>query len=104
MKIDNKKCKYDACKTLVQINGSICKFCRYKFCYTHILPETHGCGDEAKKHARAAWLAQNAPGANNTKPLKEDKRQYLQKKLQDKIEKGPSHQKHTTKKEKDNKK
>ena len=34
-----------------------CNFCRETYCLQHALPEVHGCGQEARNHARAVSYA-----------------------------------------------
>ena len=43
---------YLQCKELVATLNVTCKFCRLRFCYSHGMPEIHGCGDAAKSAAR----------------------------------------------------
>lgn len=81
----------------MEILGRICNFCRMKYCYNHALPEVHGCGEEAKKHARAevshpvvyvidVWQWFKAAEAPKPKPMKEEKRAVLQRALDKKID------------------
>lgn len=74
-----------------------------KYCYNHAMPEVHGCGDEAKKHARAE-VRSNGRGlsanpnsfqwfkaqeqTHKAKPLNADKRAVLQRELDKKIDKA----------------
>ncbi len=52
-KKSNDECGFKGCKTLTKTLGQNCDFCRNRFCLKHSLAEVHGCGDEAKKQARA---------------------------------------------------
>jgi hypothetical protein len=45
----------------------------------------HGCGEAARKKARADWLKSHQPTAPPP-PMKEVKRAYLQRQLEKKIE------------------
>jgi hypothetical protein len=49
------------------------------------MAEIHGCGEEAKKAARAAWLKSHEQ--KDSKPMTEEKRKILQHQLQKKITK-----------------
>lgn len=49
----NNTCSFKGCKVLVKTLGQNCEFCANRFCLQHSLAEMHGCGDEAKKAARA---------------------------------------------------
>jgi ATP-dependent RNA/DNA helicase IGHMBP2 len=49
----NNVCNFKGCKVLVKTLGQNCEFCSNRFCLQHSLAEIHGCGDEAKKAARA---------------------------------------------------
>ncbi|KAG3179374.1 DNA-binding protein [Phytophthora cactorum] len=74
------------CKKSTSMLGSVCKFCKLKFCYDHALPEVHGCGDAVRKFERAAFQ-QQMTRSNDTsqKKLTGDKRKLLKKKLEDKV-------------------
>ena len=40
------------CKEPVATLNVTCKFCRLRFCFSHGMPEVHGCGEAAKRAAR----------------------------------------------------
>lgn len=74
------------CKKSTTMLGSVCKFCKLKFCYDHALPEVHGCGDAVRKFERAAFQQQmSRPTDAPKKKLTSDKRKLLQKKLEEKV-------------------
>jgi hypothetical protein len=50
------KCHGKGCSKSTTTTGATCAHCRLRFCYTHGLPEAHGCGDAARGAARKAWL------------------------------------------------
>jgi predicted nucleic acid binding AN1-type Zn finger protein len=54
--IDNKHCGFKSCKAIVDLMGTNCRFCKGRFCFGHIQPEVHGCGDEAKRHAHESSI------------------------------------------------
>jgi len=87
--LDNKaKCHFLKCKTSTELLGSICQHCKEQYCYSHSLPEVHGCGEAAKQHARSEWKKENpfTPESDRPpKPLKEWERKHLQNKLHKKI-------------------
>ncbi|GMF31750.1 unnamed protein product [Phytophthora lilii] len=74
------------CKKSTSMLGSVCKFCKLKFCYDHALPEVHGCGDAVRKSERTAFQ-QLMTRSNETpqKKLTGDKRKLLKKKLEEKV-------------------
>uniref|UniRef100_M4BCJ9 DNA helicase n=1 Tax=Hyaloperonospora arabidopsidis (strain Emoy2) TaxID=559515 RepID=M4BCJ9_HYAAE len=72
------------CKKSIVMFGSVCKFCNLKFCYDHVQPEVHGCGDAVRKFERVEF--QRPTTSNNRKnTLTIDKRKVLQKKLNEKM-------------------
>ncbi|KAE9333793.1 DNA-binding protein [Phytophthora fragariae] len=74
------------CKKSTTMLGSVCKFCKLKFCYDHALPEVHGCGDAVRKFERAAFQQQMSRSTDAPKKkLTGDKRKLLQKKLDEKV-------------------
>ncbi|GAB6029019.1 DNA-binding protein SMUBP-2 [Chamberlinius hualienensis] len=48
----NNICCYKLCKTSTAVLRQICALCGRHFCFSHSLPEVHGCGDAAKVEAR----------------------------------------------------
>ena len=68
--------------------GMICEHCKLKYCYGHAQAENHGCGEEAKKKARQAWLETGAEKLKGTqkKALNTVQKAQLQNKLKKKIE------------------
>ncbi|KUF84411.1 DNA-binding protein SMUBP-2 [Phytophthora nicotianae] len=74
------------CKKNTTMLGSVCKFCKLKFCYDHALPEVHGCGDAVRKFERAAFQQQMTRSSDvSNKKLTGDKRKLLKKKLDEKV-------------------
>lgn len=51
----SKHCACSGCKKPVTTTGTTCAHCRLRFCYSHGLPEEHGCGDAARAAARSGW-------------------------------------------------
>lgn len=66
--------------------GGPCPLCGRGFCFSHALPEVHGCGEAAKAHARAAWKKSGGGSHGPAKPLKGDKREQVKKALEKKLE------------------
>lgn len=82
------KCSFQSaarCRQSVGVMGSVCKFCKLKFCYEHGLPEAHGCGDAVRTFERTQFQQQQRSKATASKPLSADKRKLLKKKLDDKV-------------------
>ncbi|KAG7397992.1 DNA-binding protein SMUBP-2 [Phytophthora boehmeriae] len=74
------------CRKSISMLGSVCKFCKLKFCYDHALPEVHGCGDAVRKFERAAFQQQMTRSYDSSqKKLTGDKRKLLKKKLDEKV-------------------
>lgn len=65
--------------------GSVCRFCKLKFCYTHAMPEIHGCGDAIREFERTQFTQQMRAPVSDKKPLTADKRKLLKKKLEEKV-------------------
>lgn len=42
------------------VTGSVCRLCKLRYCFKHGMPESHGCGEAARKAARAGTLAKAA--------------------------------------------
>ncbi|XP_047114499.1 DNA-binding protein SMUBP-2-like [Schistocerca piceifrons] len=51
----NTKCNYEDCRKSTELISSTCIHCRLRFCFEHALPEVHGCGEAARKHARQTF-------------------------------------------------
>jgi AN1-like Zinc finger len=79
-------CARDRCATKVNVISSVCQFCKLKFCLAHGLAEVHGCGAEAKKHARQTWIQQHQTPPS--KPMNAQKRAYLKRRLKEEVECG----------------
>ncbi|CEG41368.1 dna-binding protein smubp-2 [Plasmopara halstedii] len=82
----SSKCAYQSqsrCQTSVSMLGSICKFCKLKFCYNHAMPEVHGCGDAVRTFERMTFKHQMKE--TPSKKLTNDKRKILKKKLQETV-------------------
>ncbi|KAL3659184.1 hypothetical protein V7S43_015762 [Phytophthora oleae] len=74
------------CKKSTSMLGSVCKFCKLKFCYDHALPEVHGCGDAVRKFERATFQQQMTRSTDAPKKkLTGDKRKLLKKKLEETV-------------------
>ncbi|CAI5731749.1 unnamed protein product [Hyaloperonospora brassicae] len=76
--------KASSCKKRVTMFGSVCKFCKLKFCYDHVLPEVHGCGNAVRKFERAEFQRPTT-SSDRKKTLTSDKRKVLKKKLNEKV-------------------
>jgi hypothetical protein len=58
-------CPTAGCTRSTTTTGAICAYCRLRFCYDHGMPETHGCGDDARAKARGAWLGGGGAAAHS---------------------------------------
>lgn len=45
-------CNFVKCKAKISALGQLCQFCNKRYCFSHHLPEVHGCGDMARANAR----------------------------------------------------
>lgn len=84
----DKTCSFDKCKKSVAVLSQVCQFCKGHFCFSHFIPEAHGCGYLAKQHARSQIRKEGKLYAGSGKPEKkvdQIKHSYLQKKLNEKI-------------------
>lgn len=84
----DKTCCFDRCTKSVAILSQVCQFCNGRFCFSHFIPEAHGCGHLAKLHARSQIRKDGILYPGSGKPEKRVdpiKHSYLQKKLNEKI-------------------
>ena len=51
-------CPHDECQMSIRLVSLDCQHCSRSFCIAHATPECHGCGDAAKRSARANAKAQ----------------------------------------------
>ena len=89
-------CNLKGCKRSTSMMGQQCSHCRRWFCFSHHIPEVHGCGDTARAEARrtatkeASSLAKERQsaeaGLKKDKPMDPRQRAYLQKKLNLKLD------------------
>ena len=77
----NKHCSKQGCTKLIGTIKVNCKHCRGVFCMGHGQAEAHGCNSAAR------LAAQNAP-SKPPKKLSIAEKNYLKKKVQDKLHKG----------------
>ncbi|KAJ3596215.1 hypothetical protein NHX12_002624 [Muraenolepis orangiensis] len=81
-------CSFVKCKTSVLLLGQLCPFCNRQFCLGHHVPEVHGCGDQAKAHARMRISKEGVLYAGSGKKdnsMDPNKKAYLQRKLDSKL-------------------
>ena len=76
----NKWCPWRNCKVPIELIGLNCIHCKQRFCLTHGFPETHGCGEAARKLARQEFRNIHPPKVD---PLK---RNAVSKKLEKKLQ------------------
>ncbi|KAM8893138.1 DNA-binding protein SMUBP-2 isoform 1-T2 [Spinachia spinachia] len=96
-------CSFVKCKASVRTLGQLCLFCHRQYCLSHHIPEVHGCGDEAKSHARMRISKEGvlyAGSGKKDKSMDPNKKAYLQRKLDSKL-KDMSSQRKPKKKESD---
>nr|XP_040017952.1 DNA-binding protein SMUBP-2 isoform X4 [Gasterosteus aculeatus aculeatus] len=81
-------CSFVRCKASVRTLGQLCLFCNRQYCLSHHIPEVHGCGDEAKSHARMRISKEGvlyAGSGKKDKSMDPNKKAYLQRKLDSKL-------------------
>ncbi|XP_048112394.1 DNA-binding protein SMUBP-2 [Alosa alosa] len=96
-------CGFVKCKASVLTLGQLCIHCNRQFCLSHHIPEVHGCGDQAKAHARMRISKEGvlyAGSGQKDKSMDPNKKAYLQRKLDSKL-KDMSSQRKTKVKEKE---
>jgi ATP-dependent RNA/DNA helicase IGHMBP2 len=70
-------CPTAGCARSTTTTGAICAHCRLRFCYDHGMPETHGCGDDARAKARGAWLGGGGAAAHSGSQAKAKNKDVL---------------------------
>ncbi|XP_077595625.1 DNA-binding protein SMUBP-2 [Stigmatopora nigra] len=96
-------CAFVKCKASVLTLGQLCLFCNRQYCFSHHIPEVHGCGDKAKTHARIRISKEGvlyAGSGTKDKSMDPNKKAYLHRKLDSKL-KDMATQRKTKNKEKD---
>ncbi|XP_060779884.1 DNA-binding protein SMUBP-2 isoform X2 [Neoarius graeffei] len=81
-------CAFMKCKASVLTLGQLCAYCNRQYCLSHHIPEVHGCGDKAKAHARMRISREGvlyAGSGQKDKSMDPNKKAYLQRKLESKL-------------------
>uniref|UniRef100_A0A914XNP2 DNA-binding protein SMUBP-2 n=1 Tax=Plectus sambesii TaxID=2011161 RepID=A0A914XNP2_9BILA len=82
------RCSFGHCSRSVGMLGVLCNYCRRRFCLTHAQAEIHGCGTLAQAEAKKQFRHQMSSGApSQQKKLTGPNRDYVQRKLDDKLKK-----------------
>ncbi|GIY48193.1 DNA-binding protein SMUBP-2 [Caerostris darwini] len=84
----DKTCSFSTCKKCVAVLSQVCQFCKGRFCFSHFIPEAHGCGDAAKAQARSQIRKDGIIYSGSGRPEKKQdpiKQNYLQNKLDKKL-------------------
>ncbi|NWW31686.1 SMBP2 protein, partial [Panurus biarmicus] len=84
----DRTCGFPCCKASVTTLGQLCHHCQRLFCFSHHIPEVHGCGDKAKAQARQRICREGFlyPGSGSKdKSLDPAKRAHLQRRLDKKL-------------------
>nr|XP_045602750.1 DNA-binding protein SMUBP-2-like [Procambarus clarkii] len=100
---ENNTCSMPQCKSSTTVIFQLCPFCRNTFCLSHHMAEVHGCGDQARHHARMMITKEGVlyPGSGiPSKKPNEAQRKQMQRKLDKKME-GFSKQRQAKKPSKD---
>ncbi len=100
-KMDNV-CNAQGCKQKLSVLGVTCEHCRVRFCLGHGIPEAHGCGEAARRAARAQVAREGKihPGSGRPDHRPDPaRRRQLEKKLGKKLGEMEE-QRRTKKKEK----
>ncbi|XP_072015866.1 DNA-binding protein SMUBP-2-like [Amphiura filiformis] len=86
-KADNV-CNYRKCKEKITALGQLCEFCNKRYCFSHHIPEVHGCGDMARAKARQITRQQKVvtPGSGKKeKKVDPAHKAHLERKLDAKL-------------------
>ncbi|NWW61971.1 SMBP2 protein, partial [Ifrita kowaldi] len=84
----DRTCGFPRCKASVTTLGQLCHHCQRLFCLSHHIPEAHGCGEQAKAHARQRISREGVlyPGSGSKdKSLDPARRAHLQRRLDKKL-------------------
>merc|ERR1719354_243210 len=87
--MDQSKCPVSKCSVSVAMVGQCCQLCNMKFCFKHLLPEVHGCGELAKVKSRGNHLKKHVSStssANSQSRTAENRRGLLRHQLDKKID------------------
>ncbi|XP_049637146.1 DNA-binding protein SMUBP-2 [Suncus etruscus] len=82
-------CALPTCSASVVTLGQLCLHCRRRYCLSHHLPEVHGCGEQARVHARQQISREGVlyPGSGTReRSLDPTRRAQLQRKLDRKLD------------------
>uniref|UniRef100_A0A673KME9 Immunoglobulin mu DNA binding protein 2 n=1 Tax=Sinocyclocheilus rhinocerous TaxID=307959 RepID=A0A673KME9_9TELE len=82
-------CGFVKCKASVLTLGQLCLYCNRQYCLSHHIPEVHGCGDKAKAQARMRISKEGvlyAGSGQKDKSIDPNKKAYLQRKLDSKLD------------------
>ena len=85
---DNTRCLFKKCKASITTLGQRCDFCSHVYCLSHHIPEVHGCGGQAKRHAQAMIVKDGVLYRGSGRPSKKpdpNKKAYLERKLHKKL-------------------
>ncbi|XP_023374063.1 DNA-binding protein SMUBP-2 [Otolemur garnettii] len=87
VKADNT-CGLEKCTASVATLGQFCQLCGRRYCFSHHLPEIHGCGERARIHARQRISREgvlHAGSGTKDRSLDPAKRAQLQRRLDKKL-------------------
>ncbi|PAA79867.1 hypothetical protein BOX15_Mlig022361g1, partial [Macrostomum lignano] len=81
-------CGYPDCKTPVRTVGHGCAHCRRRYCFSHFVPEVHGCGQAAREAARrvASGSATSGPVAPPKSNREAVRRAQLHRRLEARLD------------------
>uniref|UniRef100_A0A4W3IA86 DNA-binding protein SMUBP-2 n=1 Tax=Callorhinchus milii TaxID=7868 RepID=A0A4W3IA86_CALMI len=86
---ENSTCAFLKCKSSVLSIGQHCIHCNRHFCFSHHIPEVHGCTARAKAHARKVISREGvlyAGSGTKDHSLDPTKKAHLQRRLDKKID------------------
>ncbi|XP_045414205.1 DNA-binding protein SMUBP-2 isoform X1 [Lemur catta] len=81
-------CGLAECTASVATLGQFCQLCGRRYCFSHHLPEIHGCGERARAHARQRISREGvlyAGSGTKDRSLDPAKRAQLQRRLDKKL-------------------
>ncbi|XP_024430147.2 DNA-binding protein SMUBP-2 isoform X1 [Desmodus rotundus] len=82
-------CGFAKCTASVVTLGQLCPHCGRRYCFSHCLPETHGCGERARTHARQRISREgvlHTGSGTKDRSLDPAKRLQLQRRLDKKLD------------------
>ncbi len=83
--VDKSRCFFELCAQSIAVIGVLCDYCQHRFCLKHLQAEIHGCGSKAQMEAKKQFHRQMSAHPPQEKKLTGAKRDFVQRKYNDKL-------------------